>query len=295
MTRSDHAQQAGMDQMWDWSSDVILNISDETKEIVYEPLQDRYAVVMATSTGWNNYRHQADALDIYRMLRKAGYDDAHIVLITEDDLADNPQNPHPGVVHVSPEGENLHENIINDYRISELTPEDLGHILSGTVTERTPEVVHGSKNTNVLFFWSGHGVYDKKINWGNTGYVMADEIHAMLSAAEPNFRKLLFVMETCYSGSVGEEMPEIPGLLMLTACAPGEKSHADVIEGSIYLSNAFTRVFREEVEQNTHITLYDLYTALARHTTASHAMMYNYASYGSVYSNTMAEYFNPQY
>ena len=82
---------------------------------------------------------------------------------------------------------------------------------------------------------------------------------------------------------------------MLTACAPGEKSHADVIEGSIYLSNAFTRVFREEVEQNTHITLYDLYTALARHTTASHAMMYNYASYGSVYSNTMAEYFNPQY
>ena len=84
-------------------------------------------------------------------------------------------------------------------------------------------------------------------------------------------------------------------MLMLTACAPGEKSHADVIEGSIYLSNAFTRVFREEVEQNTHITLYDLYTALARHTTASHAMMYNYASYGSVYSNTMAEYFNPQY
>lgn len=295
MTRSDHAQQASMDQMWDWSSDVILSISDETKEIVYEPLQDRYAVVMATSTGWNNYRHQADALDIYRMLRKAGYDDAHIVLITEDDLADNPQNPHPGVVHVSPEGENLHENIINDYRISELTPADLGHILSGTVTERTPEVVHGSKNTNVLFFWSGHGVYDKKINWGNTGYVMADEIHAMLSAAQPNFRKLLFVMETCYSGSVGEDMPEIPGLLMLTACAPGEKSHADVIEGSIYLSNAFTRVFREEVEQNTHITLYDLYTALARHTTASHAMMYNYASYGSVYSNTMAEYFNPQY
>ena len=295
MTRSDHAKQAGMDQMWGWSSDFIFSFGDEVKKIPYEPLQDRYAVVLATSTGWTNYRHQADALEMYRMLRNAGYDDEHIVLITEDDLADNPQNPHPGVVHVTPDGENLHANIVNDYRISQLTPEDLGHILSGTVTERTPEVVHGSKNTNVLLFWSGHGAYNKKINWGNTGYVMADEIHAMLSAAQPNFRKLLFVMETCYSGSVGEDMPEIPGLLMLTACAPGEKSHADVIEGSIYLSNAFTRVFREEVEKNTDITLYDLYTALARHTTASHAMMYNYASYGSVYTNTMAEYFNTQY
>lgn len=294
MTRSDHARQAGMDQMWEWSSDIALTFGDETKYIPYEPLQDRYAVVMATSTGWNNYRHQADALDIYRMLRNAGYDDEHIVLITEDDLADNPLNPHPGVVHVTPDGENLHANIVNDYRISQLTPEDLGHILSGTVTERTPEVVHGSKSTNVLLFWSGHGAYNKKLNWGDT-YIAADEINTILTNAQSNFRKLFFVMETCYSGSIGENLPEIDGLLMLTACAPGEKSHADVIEGNIYLSNAFTRVFREEVERNPDITIYNLYTSLARHTTASHAMMYNYPSYGSVYTNTMTEYFNLQY
>ena len=294
MTRSDHAKQAGMDQMWDWSSDVILAFSKETKAPPYEPLQDRYAVVLATSTGWNNYRHQADALEMYRMLRNAGYDDEHIVLITEDDLADDPQNPHPGVVHVTPDGENLHANIVNDYRISQLTPEDLGHILSGTVTERTPQVVHGSKSTNVLLFWSGHGAYNKMLNWGDT-YITADEINTILTGAQPNFRKLLFVMETCYSGSVGENLPEIPGLLILTACAPGEKSHADVLEGNIYLSNAFTRVFRDEVENNADITLYNLYTSLARHTTASHAMMYNYDSYGSVYTNTMTEFFNPQY
>jgi hypothetical protein len=294
MTRSDHARQAGMDQMWEWSTDVPLTFGDETKHIPYEPLQDRYAVVMATSTGWNNYRHQADALDIYRMLRNAGYDDAHIVLITEDDLADNPQNPHPGVVHVTPDGENLHANIVNDYRISQLTPEDLAHILSGTVTERTPEVVHGGKSTNVLLFWSGHGAYNKMLNWGDT-YITSDEINTILTGAQPNFRKLFCVMETCYSGSVGENLPEIDGLLMLTACAPGEKSHADVIDGNIYLSNAFTRVFREEVEKNANITIYNLYTSLARHTTASHTMMYNYTSYGSVYTNTMTEFFNPQY
>ena len=293
LTRSDHAKQASMDQMWTWASGLVMSFTDVEPAVTYAPLEDRYAVVMATSTGWNNYRHQADALDIYRMLRHAGYDDEHIVLVTEDDLADNPQNPYPGVVHVTPDGENLHANIVNDYQISRLTPADLGNILSGTVTERTPQVVKGGKNTNVLFFWSGHGAYDGYINWG-ADHVTDEQIYAILQGAQDNFRKLLFVMETCYSGSIGENLPDIPGLLMLTACAPGEKSHADVIDGNIYLSNAFTRVFREEVEQTPSIAIYDLYTALARHTTASHAMIYNYEHYGSVYTNTMNEFFNKQ-
>ena len=292
MTRSDHARKSSMDQMWDWATDIVMSFDQKDKGVKYEALEDRFAVVMATSTGWTNYRHQADALDVYRMLRNAGYDDDHIVLITEDDIADNPGNPHPGVVHVTPDGENLHRDIVNDYKISDLTPEDLANILGGTTTERTPRVVKGSKNTNVLFFWSGHGAYDKKLNWG-AGSIMAGEIHAALQGAQDNFRKMLLCMETCYSGSVGEGLPGIPGLLMLTAAAPGEKSHADVLEGNIFLSNAFTRVFREQVESNPDITLYELYTELARHTTASHAMIYNYEWYGSVYTNTLAEFFKP--
>ncbi len=294
MTRSDHADKTSMDQMWDWATDVVMSFDQQDKGVRYEALQDRFAVVMATSTGWPNYRHQADALDVYRMLRNAGYDDEHIILITEDDLADNPENPHPGVVHVTPDGENLHRDIVNDYKIRDLTPEDLANILKGTVTERTPHVVQGSKNTNVLFFWSGHGTYDKLLNWG-TGTITAEQIHSALQGAQDNFRKMLLIMETCYSGSIGEGLPGIPGLLLLTAAAPGEKSHADVLEDTIYLSNAFTRVFREQVENNPDITLYELYTELARHTTASHAMIYNYEWYGSVYYNSLSEFFATDY
>ncbi len=290
LTRSDHAKKASMDQLWNQEIPVIGIIDlQKDKHVQYEPLQDRYAVVMATSTGWDNYRHQADALDIYRMLKKAGYPDDHIVLITEDDIADNAENPHPGVVHVTPDGENLYQGVVNDYKISQLTPADLGNILSGTVTERTPEVVHGSKNTNVLFFWSGHGLDDNLMAWADDS-VTSGQIRSMLEGAQENFRKLLFVMEACYSGSVGEFCCGFPGLLTLTACSPGEKSHADVLEGPTYLSNAFTRVFREEIEKNPDISIYDLYTELARHTTASHAMLYNYDWYGSVTDNTLAEY-----
>jgi len=293
LTRSDHARKSSMDQMWDWAADRRMTFDNQIKGVTYEPLTDRYAVVMATSTGFTNYRHQADALDVYRMLQDAGYDDDHIILITEDDIAGNESNPHPGVVHVTPEGENLYVDVVNDYKISQLTPDDLANILSGTVTDRTPQVVKGSKNTNVLFFWSGHGKYDGMLSWGGSGQITADEVRAALHGAEGNFRKMMLVMETCYSGSVGEYCEGIPGLLLLTACAPGEKSHADVLEGNIYLSNAFTRVFREEVEKNPDISIYDLYTELARHTTASHAMMYNYEWYGSVFDSTIAEYFKP--
>lgn len=293
LTRSDHARKSSMDQMWDFVADELMNFDKNIKGVSYEPLTDRCAVVMATSTGWINYRHQADALEFYRMLKNAGYDDDHIVLIVEDDIANNPENPHPGVVHVTPDGENLHTNIQVDYKISELTPADFGNILKGNVTERTPQVVKGSKGTNVLLFWSGHGYYNNKINWGEEAYISSAEIHSILQNAQDNFRKLFFVMETCYSGSVGEDMPGIPGVLLLTAAAPGETSHADVLEGNIYLSNAFTRVFREEVEANPHINLYELYSRVARHTTASHAMIYNYEWYGSVYYNTMSEYFQP--
>ncbi len=294
LTRSDHAKKSSMDQLWNKEITYIgFSISQVDKGVQYEPLQDRYAVVMATSTGWDNYRHQADALDIYRMLKKAGYPDDHIVLITEDDLARNPENPHPGVVHVLPDGENLYQGVVNDYKISQLTPEDLGNILSGTVTERTPEVVHGSKNTNVLFFWSGHGLDDNLMAWADDS-VTSGQIRSMLEGAQENYRKLLFVMESCYSGSVGEYCCGFPGLLTLTACSPGEKSHADVLEGPTYLSNAFTRVFREEIEKDPDISIYELYTELARHTTASHAMMYNYDWYGSVSNNTLAEYFKTE-
>lgn len=294
LTRSDHAKKSSMDQLWNKEITYIgFSLSQVDKGVQYEPLQDRYAVVMATSTGWDNYRHQADALDIYRMLKNAGYPDDHIVLITEDDLAYNPENPHPGVVHVLPDGENLYPGVVNDYKISQLTPEDLGNILSGTVTERTPEVVHGSKNTNVLFFWSGHGLDDNLMAWADDS-VTSGQIRSMLEGAQENYRKLLFVMEACYSGSVGEYCTGFPGLLTLTACSPGEKSHADVLEGPTYLSNAFTRVFREEIEKNPDISIYELYTELARHTTASHAMMYNYDWYGSVSNNTLAEYFKTE-
>ena len=277
-------QLSGSD-LWNWTTTQIDDPYDPyAADLPYPLLQDQFAVVIATSTGQSNYRHQADALAQYQMLKGFGYDDDHIILILEDDLGSN--------VHVTPGGENLRPGAVIDYKTSRVTAEDLRNIFSGTVTERTPEVIKGGPGTNVFLFWSGHGARDEVLRWADDD-LKAETFRGFLEAAQGHYRKLLAVMETCYSGSVGEGMRGISGVLLLTAAAPGETSHADVLEGNIYLSNAFTRVFREEVEANPHINLYELYSRVARHTTASHAMIYNYEWYGNVYYSTMSEFLEP--
>ena len=268
--------------LWNWTTSQIEDMYDEEAvDLPYPPLEDQFAVVIATSTGRNNYRHQADALAQYRMLKGFGYDDNHIILILEDDLGED--------VHVTVGGENLRPGAVIDYKTSRVTPEDLRNIFSGTVTERTPEVIRGGTGTNVFLFWSGHGARDNVIMWADEK-LEAETFRGILEAAEGNYRKMLAVMETCYSGSIGKYCEGLPGVLFLCAAGSGETSHADVIEDGIYLSNRFTRVFRSEVEANPAISLHLLYYQLATHTTASHAGLYNDAYYGNVYRNTVEEF-----
>lgn len=271
--------------LWNWTTTQIEDMYDESAaDIPYPALQDHFAVVIATSTGYSNYRHQADALAQYQMLKGFGYDDDHIILILEDDLGTD--------VHVTPGGENLRTGAVIDYKTSNLTAEDLRNIFSGTVTERTPVVVQGSPGTNVFLFWSGHGARDRVLKWADRD-LYAESFLSFLEKAQGNYRKMLAVMETCYSGSIGTYCEGIPGLLLLCAASSGEPSHADVLEDGVYLSNRFTRVFRSEVEANPAITLHQLYYQLATHTTASHAGLYNDACFGNVYRNTMEEFLIP--
>ena len=82
-------------------------------------------------------------------------------------------------------------------------------------------------------------------------------------------------------------------IVVLTAANPNETSKADVHDKQlgVYLSNAFARTFRRDIDQNPAVTIYDLYKDLARTTTGSHVMLYNQLFYGSVYTETMSDYF----
>ena len=271
-------------------------------------LTDRWAVVISPSTTWSNYRHQADAFAVYQGLRNYGYDDDHIVLIVEDNLADDSRNIYPGQIFVergdNPAHDNplmnydVRQNALVDYHFTQLQPDDLADIMLGHASERLPYVIRPTASSNVFFFWSGHGGKREGPLWGNedaTQYFGTERIKSIVAQMNEQdmYRRMMFAIETCYSGKWGQALSGLPDVLVLTAASPYETSKADVHDRDlgVYLSNAFARTLREEVFKNPSISIYDLYRELARTTTGSHVNIYNQQQYGSVYEETMQEYF----
>ena len=270
---------------------------------------DHWAVVISPSTTWGNYRHQADAFAMYQTLRQHGYDDEHIILIVEDNLADSPNNKDfAGQIFVERSDDPfIHDDLVNldvrkdakvDYHFSALTRDDVADIMLGRQSERLPEVIHPTSTSDVFFFWSGHGGSAEGPLWGNEDantYFGTERISNIVSEMNEAgmYRRMMFAIETCFSGKWGEALTGQPNVLVLTAANPRETSKADVHdrELGVYLSNAYARTFRKYVNQNNQITLRDLYIELAKTTNGSHVSIYNEHNYGSVYTNTMTDYF----
>lgn len=280
--------------LWSTAKPKILDITDDgtVPELTYPELRDQYAIVVAASTGWQNYRHQADALAMYHLLKRHGYDDDHIILIMEDDIANNPKNKKKGDVRVEIDGENLYHDLQIDYKLTDLSYDDIIDIASGLKSDRLPVVLPSTAHDNVLLFWSGHGN-------PNTLYVdetkfPAKGVKRMLTTMHENgkYRKLFFVIEACYSGSVAQECEGMPGVLFMTAANGSETSKADVLDKSLpaYLSNGFTRGFQQRIDAEPDVTLRDLYYHVAGQTVGSHARLYNINSFGSVFKTRMDEF-----
>ena len=267
-------------------------------------ITDRWAIVISPSTTWSNYRHQADAFAMYQMLKRHGYEDDHIVLIVEDNLAYDERNKaFSGQIFVEREGDtflsdDVRKDAIVDYHFSDLTIDDIGDIMLGRQSERLPKVIHSTASSNVFFFWSGHGGAREGPLWGNEDantYFGTARIRNIVEQMfqDNRYRRMMFAIETCYSGKWGEALTGMDDVLVLTAANPHETSKADVHDKQlgVYLSNAFARTFRLDIERTPGISLHTLYTDLARATTGSHVTLYNQHKYGTVYHETMNEFF----
>ena len=276
--------------MWDWTATHMQTFNaDEGTGLIYPALDERWALLVAGSMGWANYRFQADVFAMYQLLKQHGYDDDHIVLICEDDVASHTSNPHPGQLRISDTGANVYDAAAIDYRLRDLSPSDIRAILQGRSSAKLPKVLSPDDDDNVLIFWSSHGDpgsldfgKSQTMDYGRLSNIIAGTPH----------RKLLMAVEACYSGGLGEACEGLPGCLFITAANPYETSHADVWseQVGVFLSNGFTRGFLEAIGDDPAISLRDLYYTMARNTSGSHVKVYNAPNYGNVYINTMSEY-----
>ena len=276
--------------VWQWTAQRIdTQIPSPDAPIAYPELKDRWALLVAGSKSWANYRFQADVLAMYQLLRRHGYDDDHIVLIVEDDLAENPENRHDkGNVRISESGPNLRVPEAIDYKLSALSPDDIGNILQGQRSQQLPHVITPTENDNVLLFWCSHG-NPGTLDFGERtmGY------HKLKNfLAQTPHRKMMVVVEACYSGGLGDLCTGLPATLLLTAANSYETSKASGWSSRIgvYLTNSFTDGLQETLSLRPAITLRDLYFSLASTVSGSHVKLYNTANYGNAYGESMSEF-----
>lgn len=278
---------------WNWKASQMQEF-EETAGLAYPPLEGNWAVLIATSQGWNNYRHQADVLAIYKELKKAGYPDERIILIAEDDLAYNPSNPEPGIIRVVPGGENVYDEVEIDYNLSNLEPTDFVDILTGKSSSRLPVVLGSGPGDNVFVFWSGHGE-PGWLKWNDLPGGMNSEMlaGAFVEMRETgHYRKLLMMVEACYSGGVINDCRNFPGMLFITAANGEETSKADIFSGEmkVWMSNRFTSTFLQQIRENCSVSMRDLYYRLFINTVGSHVMVYNAENFGNLFSSDMEEF-----
>ncbi|WP_296330509.1 C13 family peptidase [uncultured Treponema sp.] len=291
-TSSDgNGRTAGNRASWEWGvliDEIEKQLQEESEgvSVDYEEAKSHWAVIVAASNGWQNYRHQADALYLYQLLKKKTkiYNDDNIILILADDIAGSKRNKKPGEIYARLNGENLYTDDIQiDYLLSELTADDMVNIMKGEAVSiesrsedrqthprlvESPTQLNSDGQSDILWFWSGHGanrngngalgqfVWQGKGKEGFTTERMKATLDYLSGQSESNqnqkcYRKMLIIAEPCYSASVLNvaQNDAYKGILAFTAANGYETSFADLysVELKVWLSNRFTHNFTDKM------------------------------------------------
>lgn len=279
---------------------------------------DLWAVIAALSSGWENYRHQADALRQYTILRSNGVPDDHIILVVADDIAAASQNPLKGQVRNQIDGKNLRSGAEIDYNLS-ITAEQLMDVLLGKVSAATPTVVQSTESSNLYIYFAGHGgetgipINAKTTSEGLSGgdqslltpKLLRDALCTLRS--ENRVRRVFVTVESCYGGVFGDAgyfgiesgcdagATPLLGVTLLSAANVTEVSFAASYDPDVraWLGDAFSARFAGNVEGSLSASLADLYKDVYLGVTGSHATLYNLSASGKVSGIKLEELFKP--
>ena len=293
---------------WSWlakNAEEAFARSAENKDagISYPALTAQYAVLVQGSNGWNNYRHQADVLSVYQMLKTKGFDDDHIILIIDKALASDAMNPEPGIIRAEDGGNDLLAGCSMDYDNADISPSDISNILLGVKTDKTPVVLPKDAGQNVLLFWSGHGHNHAnngadELVWRNADVgrgMTADLLRQTISLMhqQGQYRKMFVLTEPCFSEAVITPLVGIPGVLAMSSAGTFEQSFADnwSTELGVWRCDRFSRNLVTHLTASPTTTYRDLYLFCAQRTLGSHVHIVNSAHFGNLYTTGPQEFF----
>ena len=173
---------------------------------------DHWAVLVAGSNYFYNYRHQADTCHAYQILKKNGIPEDHIIHFNYNDVANSSENPFPGKLFNKPTekgtpGVDVYKGCGIDYEKNEANKDNLYAVLKGDKTTASGKVLESNENSNIFFYFADHGA-PGLIAMPFGEYVYADELHEVFKYMHKNkmYKQMTFYLEACESGSMFENI-----------------------------------------------------------------------------------------
>ncbi|KAJ3680304.1 hypothetical protein LUZ60_016582 [Juncus effusus] len=193
-----------------WDGMIKMPSEEKQEELSEDEIGTRWAVLVAGSSGFANYRHQADVCHAYQLLKNGGLKDENIIVFMYDDIASNPLNPRPGVVINHPQGEDVYKGVPKDYTGANVTAQNLYAVLLGdksAVQGGSGKVVESKENDHIFLYYSDHGG-PGVLGMPNMPYLVAGDFIKVLKRKHESksYKKMVIYVEACESGSIFEGM-----------------------------------------------------------------------------------------
>lgn len=214
---------------WGREWDPTIRMPTERESDDDDEVGTRWAVLVAGSNGYGNYRHQADICHAYQLLKKGGLKEDNIVVFMYDDVADNPLNPRPGLIINHPNGQDVYKGVPKDYTGKHVTAKNLYAVLLGNKTAvkgGSGKVVDSKPNDHIFIYYSDHGG-PGVLGMPNMPFLYAgDFIEVLKKKHESNsYKEMVIYVEACESGSIFEGlMPDDLNVYVTTASNAEESS-----------------------------------------------------------------------
>jgi legumain len=252
-----------------------------------------WAVIVAGSKSYGNYRHQADACHAYQIVRQNGIPPENIIMMMQDDVANAAENPFPGQMFNKPTaagvaGVDVYDGCAPDYTGSMVDAQLFMDVLTGNKTDPTrTKVLESGPNDFVFVNFADHGG-GKIIAMPNGPYLQADVLVGALKTMHTKkmYSKLVFYLEACNSGSMFQDLlPTDMNIYATTAANPSEPSWGtycppqDMINGkqmNTCLGDLYSVNWMEDSDTKTGLArrLGDQFMKVKQETNKSHAMEY---------------------
>ncbi|KAJ6317155.1 hypothetical protein OIU76_012832 [Salix suchowensis] len=257
--------------------------------------EKQWAVLVAGSAGYENYRHQADVCHAYQILKKGGLKDENIVVFMYDDIAFHVDNPRPGTIINKPFGHDVYAGVPKDYTGDNCTVDNLFAVLLGNksaLTGGSGKVIDSGPNDNIFIYYADHGAP------GLVGMPVGKDLYAKdlievfkKQREASSYKSMVFYLEACESGTMFEGLLPSNWSIYAVTAANGEESSYGVYcpefypyppsEFSTCLGDVFSISWMEDsdLHDTSQETLQQQYEVVRRRTgfdyeETSHVMQY---------------------